>query len=85
MAEDGFRVHVENLETRETLAANVQEVMSSLDDRETIKAAEWSKAPIQLQINVRVVRDSILEATILRAEPYERPDEESSTNRATTK
>ena len=50
---DGFRVFVENVENQETFAADVQEVMSSANDRVIIKDAEWSKATVRLQINAK--------------------------------
>lgn len=57
---DGFRVHIENVETGEVLQANVQEIMSSLNDRKLIQEAEWSKVPVQLQINARVKKAKLL-------------------------
>lgn len=72
---DGFRVHIESVSDGETLQADVQEVMSSLNDRALIQAAEWSKIPVQLQINARVKDGKVMDATILRAEKYEKPEE----------
>lgn len=71
---DGFRVYVENVETDEQFSASVQEIMSSLSHREVIKDAEWSKVPVQLQINAKVNKGKVTEALILRADKYEIPD-----------
>ena len=72
---DGFRVYVENVQTDEAFQANVQEVMSSRTDRELIQEAEWTKAPVELQINARVKRGQVIEAVILRASRFERPQD----------
>lgn len=71
---DGFRVHIENVETGEVLQANVQEIMSSLNDRKLIQEAEWSKVPVQLQINARVKKGKVVDALVLRADKYEKPE-----------
>ena len=68
---DGFRVFVENLENQETFAADVQEVMSSANDRVIIKDAEWSKVPVKLQINAKVKKGVVQAATILKADKVE--------------
>lgn len=75
--EDGFRVFVENVETDEQFSASVQEVISSLSHREIIKEAEWRKAPVQLQINAKIIRDKVVEALILRADKHVMPDDEA--------
>ena len=68
---DGFRVFVENVENQETFAADVQEVMSSANDRVIIKDAEWSKVPVRLQINAKVKKGVVQAATILKADKVE--------------
>ena len=68
---DGFRVFVENLENQETFAVDVQEVMSSANDRVIIKDAEWSKVPVRLQINAKVKKGVVQAATILKADKVE--------------
>lgn len=72
---DGFRVHVQRVDSDETFAAEVQDVVASHGDRKIIQDAEWSKVPVRLQVNGRKLRDKIIEATILRAEKFEQPDE----------
>jgi len=74
---DGFRVYVESVENGEAFAASVQEVVSSLNHREVIKEAEWSKVPVQLQINAKVSKGKVSEAVILRADKYEVPETET--------
>ncbi|WP_146161934.1 hypothetical protein [Pseudogemmobacter blasticus] len=71
---DGFRVHVEEMNTVESFQASVQEVMSSLEDRQIIQDAEWNKVPVSLQINAKVKKGQVLEAIILRADRYEQPE-----------
>ncbi|MBL3562591.1 hypothetical protein [Rhodovulum sulfidophilum] len=71
---DGFRVYVEEMNTKETFQASVQEVMSSLEDRQIIQDAEWNKVPVSLQINAKVKKGHVLEAIILRADKYEEPE-----------
>ena len=68
---DGFRVYVENTETQEQFSADVQQVMESIEDRNVIKDAEWSKVPVRLQVNAREKRGQIIDAIILRAEKIE--------------
>ncbi|MBT6524703.1 MAG: hypothetical protein HOL57_01825 [Marinovum sp.] len=68
---DGFRVFVENVENQETFAADVQEVMSSANDRVIIKDAEWSKIPVRLQINAKVKKGVAQAVTILKADKVE--------------
>lgn len=75
---DGFRVFIEDIDTHESFGADVQEVMSSLSDREIIRDAEWSKAPVTLQINAKVKRGVVQEATILRATKLEFEDDPST-------
>ncbi len=45
--------------------------MSSIDDRKIIQEAEWSKAPVRLQVNAKVIRGVVQEATILKADKVE--------------
>lgn len=71
-----------NNDTAESFAADVQEVMSSLKDRDVIKEAEWSKAPVSLQINAKVKKGVVQEAVILRADRLEVEDD-AATNPAT--
>lgn len=71
---NGFRVHIESVASGETMQAHVQEVMSSLNDRAVIQAAEWSKVPVELQINARVKDERVVDAVILRAAKYEPPE-----------
>ncbi len=52
----------------------MQEVLSSLEHREVIKDAEWSKVPVQLQVNAKVNKGKVVEAVILRADKYEKPE-----------
>lgn len=66
----GFRVHLFDKNGREFFG-DVAEVMTTLQDRDLIRDAEWKKIPIFLQINGRVRRDKIVEATILRAREYD--------------
>lgn len=68
---DGFRVHLEAKDTGEVFQANVQEVLSSLTDREVIQEAEWSKAPVWLQVNAKLMRNQIVDARVLRADRVE--------------
>ena len=68
---DCFRVFVEIVENQETFAADVQEVMSSANDRVIIKEAEWSKVPVRLQINAKVKKGVVQAATILKADKVE--------------
>lgn len=68
---DGFRVYVEDMNSGETFAASVQEVMSSEEDRKVIQEAEWSKSPVSLQVNARMKKNTVIEAIILRANKYE--------------
>lgn len=77
---DGFRVHLEDIATGESFQASVQEVMSSIEDRETIQNAEWKKVPVSLQINAKVKKGQVVEAIVLRADKYEQPS--STTARA---
>jgi len=72
---DGFRVHLEEMGTGEAFQASVQEVLSSLADRQLIQDAEWNKAPVSLQVNAKVKKGRVLDAVILRADKYERPDD----------
>jgi hypothetical protein len=76
---DGFRVHVEDMNTGESFQASVQEVMSSLEDRQIIQDAEWKKVPVSLQINAKVKKGQVLEAIILRADKYEQPEAAAKT------
>jgi hypothetical protein len=76
---DGFRVHVEDMNTGESFQASVQEVMSSLEDRQIIQEAEWKKVPVSLQINAKVKKGQVLEAIILRADKYEQPEAAAKT------
>lgn len=71
---DGFRVHVEEVNTAESFQASVQEVMSSIEDRQVIQDAEWNKVPVSLQINAKVKKGQVLEAIILRADKYEQTE-----------
>lgn len=71
---DGFRVYIESIDGGETFQADVQEVLSSLSDRKLIQEAEWSKVPVQLQVNARVKRGTVVSALILRADKYEAPE-----------
>lgn len=75
---DGFRVYVENVDNGEEFSASVQEVISSLSHREVIKEAEWSKVPVQLQINAKVNKGKVIEAVILRADKYEVAESEDT-------
>lgn len=70
---DGFRVYVENTADGEEFSASVQEIVSSLSHREVIKEAEWSKVPVELQINAKVNKGRVVEAVILRADKHETP------------
>lgn len=72
---NGFRVFVVNIENGQTFAADVQKIMSSEKDREIIRDAEWSKVPVRLQINAKVMRGVVQEATILKADRKELEDE----------
>jgi hypothetical protein len=76
---DGFRVYIESVPDGEKLQADVQEVMSSLNDRALIQAAEWSKVPVQLQVNARVKEGKVIDAVILRAEKHEVADAKDQT------
>lgn len=73
---DGFRVYVENVHSGEEFPASVQQVMASLSDRKLIMDAEWSKVPVQLQINAKIIKEKVVEATILRADKLELPQDE---------
>jgi hypothetical protein len=66
----GFRVHLSDKSKKE-LIGDVAEVMTTLEDRQVIKDAEWSKIPVFLQINAKERRGKIVEATIVRARLYE--------------
>ncbi len=71
---DGFRVYVEYVDDGEAFSASVQEVFSSWEHREVIKHAEWSKVPVQLQVNAKVNKGKVVEAVILRADKYEKTE-----------
>jgi hypothetical protein len=45
--------------------------MSSANDRVIIKDAEWSKAPVRLQIKAKVKKGVVQAATILKADQVE--------------
>ncbi|NDR55698.1 hypothetical protein [Aliiruegeria sabulilitoris] len=81
---DGFRVHVEHMDSGEAFQASVQEVMSSLEDRQIIQDAEWNKVPVRLQINAKVKKSQVLDAIILRADKYEHPEETTKSRTADT-
>lgn len=68
----GFRVHLVDPAGTE-LVADVAEVMTTKEDREVIRSAEWEKVPVFLQINAKQRRGEILDAKIMRARPYD-PD-----------
>ncbi|WP_438986194.1 hypothetical protein [Marivivens donghaensis] len=67
----GFRVFLAPTDGSEGFSAEVQEIMSSIEDRNIIRDAEWSKVPVRLQINAKVRNGKIFDAIILRADRYE--------------
>ncbi|PTM78382.1 hypothetical protein [Cereibacter johrii] len=71
----GFRVHLAGRNGDE-LVADVAEVMTTLEDRDVIREAEWKKIPVYLQINGRKRRSEVVDATIIRARPFD-PDTDS--------
>lgn len=66
----GFRVHLADPAGVE-IVADVAELMTSLDDRDVIRRAEWEKIPVFLRLDVKKRRGQIVEATILSARKYE--------------
>ena len=66
----GFRVHLVDASGKE-LIGDVAEVMTTLEDREVIREAEWEKIPVYLQINAKERRGEHFDAKILRARKYE--------------
>jgi hypothetical protein len=68
--ETGFRVHLSDRDGKE-LVGDVAEVMTTLEDRQVIQEAEWSKAPVFLQINAKKRRDEVVDAIIVRARTYD--------------
>ena len=66
-----FEFLLKTLKNQETFAVDVQEVMSSENDRVIIKDAEWSKVPVRLQINAKVKKGVAQAATILKADKVE--------------
>lgn len=68
--ETGFRVHLSDRDGNE-LVGDVAEVMTTLEDRQVIQEAEWSKVPVFLQINAKKRRDEVVDAIIVRARTYD--------------
>uniref|UniRef100_A4WS27 Uncharacterized protein n=1 Tax=Cereibacter sphaeroides (strain ATCC 17025 / ATH 2.4.3) TaxID=349102 RepID=A4WS27_CERS5 len=66
----GFRVHLRGSDGTK-LVSDVAEVMTTLEDRDVIREAEWKKIPVFLQINGRKRRDEVIDATIIRARAYD--------------
>jgi hypothetical protein len=65
-----FRVHLVDKDGKE-LVGDVAEVMTTLEDRSVIQAAEWEKAPLFLQVNAKERRGEYFDAKILRARKFD--------------
>ena len=63
----GFRVRVTDTTTGETFTAGLEDAMISADTRAAIEGATFDKEPINAAIRVKMIRGSIVDATIASA------------------
>ncbi|ETD84938.1 hypothetical protein U703_04195 [Rhodobacter capsulatus YW1] len=66
----GFRVHLLR-QSGEEIVGDLAELMTTLDDREVIRSAEWQKVPVFLQVNAKSRHGEIKDAVIIRARDYD--------------
>jgi hypothetical protein len=64
-APDGFKVTLQNVRTGEEINASLMDAMISDQHRESIRAAEWSKGPVSVEMKTRKSRGKIIEAVIV--------------------
>lgn len=64
---DGFRITVQRQSDRLTLNADVPLTLAT-DQHELIQQAEWSKGLVRLQIEASMLRESITQAVVTKAE-----------------
>ncbi|WP_246033034.1 hypothetical protein [Falsirhodobacter xinxiangensis] len=69
-AATGFRVLLSDKQGRE-FTAEVADVLTTVDDRNAIQNAEWSKVPLFLTMNAKLRRGEVVEAKIMSARPYD--------------
>jgi hypothetical protein len=62
---DGFKVALQDVKTGDEVNASLMDAMISEKHRESIRAAEWSKHPVAVQMNIRRSRGKIIEAIIV--------------------
>lgn len=62
---DGFRVSLKDIETGDEVTASLMDALISERHRELIRAAEWSKQPVVVELNRRISRGRTLKATVV--------------------
>lgn len=64
-----FKVRVFNVESGLQLDAEVQDDSLTGKYKEALREAEWSRAPVSLKINAKLLGDQYRDATVIAAEP----------------
>lgn len=62
---DGFRVTLKDVRSGEEVTASLMDALISDQHRERIRAAEWNKQPVTVELRKRVSRGRTLEATVV--------------------
>lgn len=62
---DGFRVGLRDVATGEEVTASLMDALISDQHRQRIRAAEWSKQPVVVELRKRVSRGRTIEATVV--------------------
>jgi hypothetical protein len=70
-APDGFRVTLTDVESGEEISASLQDVLMSEEYRRAISEAEWSKVPLRVTIQARRLRNKVVDAVVISAEPMQ--------------
>ncbi len=68
---DEFNVTVRNCDSNEEIDAIVQDDSLSQSYKKCLQEAEWSRKPVKLKINAKIVGDEIRSAIIIDVEPLE--------------
>ncbi|MDC9726967.1 MAG: hypothetical protein PSN35_03925 [Candidatus Thioglobus sp.] len=63
----GYKVHVENIDTKEKLLISVPADTLTDEQKTKLQDGEWNKKPLDMQINVRKLRGQIKKATLIKA------------------
>ncbi len=68
-AQDGFRVHLQNVASRKKLVAGLQDAIVSNEIMTVIQQAEWNKMAVNLTIEATMAGENIVKAIIINATP----------------